>query len=634
MLTTMAKLDNNEAVETASLQSSGVQTRNQSSNSSADEINVDSLSTSITPKKRRLTDDTSSPESFLASPPPTTPAPSLPVSSAVESQWQRFAQKETNLEALLHHSFDKISELVGSSISMKTCVQSNDSTQQDEAQENQDSSRFQGERTDDHGVLDENQGGSSMSASVIHKVVVKEKATNALLKQENATLEAKYKDSEDKIEQLKQEISKHQDEIEKSKLEVQKAHQEVQKYQAQAKESRNKQEALAMQLQNLQVVVQETKKSSQLLLDQQDEITQMARTMEEHYIQSQATSIQERRQYSQLQQEHKILLQDKEKLQQQVQSLQKELKAKDDEIQQHWQQSVKTLQQKQTWNIQRIESLEQELQESKTLTLQALTTTAQSESTSQQLQTELASLQSTIDENNQEAQTKQDQAQLQLQESHQKYQAQQQTNQKLVAQLKQVQHQCQDFRLELFAMEQLLQEQRTRANIAPAAHGNHQEHVLCAHKCRSLNLTPPTHRTNTAITPTTHHKGSGTTTIRIVPPSRPLYVCLHCVQAIAQPMLTTTTRQKSSNRSKRRSDSKDDSTKKVAPESTGNNEAPDPKDTSSRQTEPVLAAKPTDGLDTTKTTPSPKTRLTSAVARMVGPPASSCEGTKNNNDGK
>ena len=184
----MAKLDNNEADETASLQSSGVQNRNQSSNCSDDESNVDSLSTSITPKKRRLTDDASSPESFLASPPPTTPAPSLPVSSAVESQWQRFAQKEANLEALLRHSFDKISELVGLSVSMKTCVQSNDSTLQDENQEHQDSSRFQGEATNDHEVLDENEGGSSLSASVIHNVVVKEKATNALLKQENATL--------------------------------------------------------------------------------------------------------------------------------------------------------------------------------------------------------------------------------------------------------------------------------------------------------------------------------------------------------------------------------------------------------------------------------------------------------------
>ncbi|CAJ1966516.1 unnamed protein product [Cylindrotheca closterium] len=498
------------------------------------------------------------------------------------------------------------------------------------------------------------------------------------------------------IEHLKETISKQQDEIHQTEKEVQQAHQETQKYQAQAKTSQNKHEALAMQLHNLQVVVQETKKSSQLLLDQQDELTHMARSMEEQYFQTQATNMQQQRQHSHLQQEHQALLQDKEKLQNRVKHLQNDLKAKERQIQQHWQQSVKTLEQKQVWNVQRIEALEDELQESKTLTLQALTTTQKSEATSQQLQTELATLQSTLDECQQEYKSQQEQLQAQLDESRQKCQSKEHSNQKLVAQMKQVQHQGQDFRLELQAMEQILKEQHKRRNkggsttsiISPATNSNtttNQQQVLCAEKCRACQLPYalglPQHYA-TISSPTNHHPNAAKTNTKTITPTTaaltkaatfrlvqstsattttttsPLYVCLHCVQAIAQPILASTSSKrknggKSSSRGRKRRSApgeKIDCMKKAVPVGSGIGNSDkqavgpipggDDGTNNSRKkhcfmteaAESMVSSTTTGtGTDAAKVATngqeaslhlSPKTRLTSAVARMVGPPSS------------
>ncbi|KAL3940567.1 MAG: hypothetical protein SGBAC_004923 [Bacillariaceae sp.] len=655
----------NEATHFPSLLGNGKQNHNQSSSSSSDEESNDSLSAPNTPNKRGLTDASSPESSMVASPATATDDSSPPITDAVSSQWQRFAQKESNFEALLQHSFDKISELVVSSPFSKTCIQRNAAQQQGQAR--LDGSTLQGAETrnDNREDSNENEDKMSSSAAVIGQVVAMEKATNALLKQEYASLESQHKDSQTQIEKLKETVSKQQDEILQAKQELQNAQQETHKYQAQAKDSRTKREGLSMQLHSLQVVVQETKKSAQLLLDQQEELTHMSRSMEEQYIQSQATSIQQQRQHSQLQKEHQVLLQDKEKLQQQVQVLQKELKGKQREIQQHWQQSVKTLEQKQVWNIQRIESLEDELQKSRTLTLEALTTTAKSVETSKQLQTELASLQSTLEESQQETKVQQDQAKAELDENNRKCQSQYRSNQKLMAQLKQVQHQRHDFRLELQVMEQLLQDQRKSAKqqrgstsvasaISPTTttktttstynNSNNNHQVLCAHKCNACQLPNlggglPHHSTTNPkamiISPTANTAAAKNAKIRIVQSTPPLYVCLHCIQAIAQPILANsptsskTKKTGKSNGRKRRSTSGDEASdrasKKAAPDSGSGKEAAvidNPTSLSSADATSQSNSKSTAGVNKTsdlEAAPLIKTRLTSAVARMVGP---------------
>jgi len=149
---------------------------------------------------------------------------------------------------------------------------------------------------------------------------------------------------------------------------------------------------LATQLQALQMVIDETKRASHVLLEEQDEITQKAQSVEQQYVQSQAELARANTQRKKLQQQNLELTQATKSLEGNIQELKTRLDHQRAETKQ-WKQSCDELQAMEDSQQQRMHRLEQELQQAQTLLVDATATAAETEATTTQLKDSMEKLQ-------------------------------------------------------------------------------------------------------------------------------------------------------------------------------------------------------------------------------------------------
>ena len=149
---------------------------------------------------------------------------------------------------------------------------------------------------------------------------------------------------------------------------------------------------LATQLQALQQVVEETKRASHLLLEEQDEISQKAQAVEQQYVQTQAELARANAQREKIQQENVELGKKTKSLESTIRQLTSELDHKNAEVK-HLQQSRSELQSAEDSQHERLERVEKELQQTRALLVDATETAAETEATTVDLKNGMEKLQ-------------------------------------------------------------------------------------------------------------------------------------------------------------------------------------------------------------------------------------------------
>lgn len=163
---------------------------------------------------------------------------------------------------------------------------------------------------------------------------------------------------------------------------------------------------LESQLEALQVVVQETKRASQLLLREHEEITQRTQTMEQTYVQAQADLARSKTQRQKLQLHNEELVREKQCLEAQIHELKSNMTLEEMDGQ-RWKQSCSELQQSEKMRQARIERLEEDLQHSSNLLVEATAVAVETESTSTELKHSLEKMQQTVETLHKDLETKQ-----------------------------------------------------------------------------------------------------------------------------------------------------------------------------------------------------------------------------------
>jgi hypothetical protein len=146
--------------------------------------------------------------------------------------------------------------------------------------------------------------------------------------------------------------------------------------------------ALVTKVEALELVVAETKRASQLLLEEQQQVTQGAQGMEMQFMQVQTDLARSNAAQQKMQQ-------DKRKLERRLAQLQDNLQEATRDLEQekskrlHWKRQTEELQAKETIQQERMNRLEQELQESKTLLVDATSAAAETKLAKQEVQAAL-----------------------------------------------------------------------------------------------------------------------------------------------------------------------------------------------------------------------------------------------------
>eukprot|EP00980_Cylindrotheca_fusiformis_P023085 scaffold10099_cov149-Cylindrotheca_fusiformis.AAC.4 len=162
---------------------------------------------------------------------------------------------------------------------------------------------------------------------------------------------------------------------------------------------------LESQLEALQLVVQETKRASQVLLREHEEITQRTQTVEQKYVQAQADLVRSNAQRQKLQRANENLARDKQLLETQMHDLKTNMELQDMDSQ-RWQQTCSDLQHSEKMSQACIERLEGDLQHANNLLVEATAATAEKESTSIELRQSLVKMQQTVEALHKELETK------------------------------------------------------------------------------------------------------------------------------------------------------------------------------------------------------------------------------------
>ena len=153
---------------------------------------------------------------------------------------------------------------------------------------------------------------------------------------------------------------------------------------------------LESQLEALQVVVQETKLASQLLLSEQEEVTQKAQSVEQKYVEAQAELARSNAQKQKLQQSNEELMHSKQNLELQLQELLTKLENEEMETK-RWKMSYQDLEGIEKTQQESIRRLEDDVEQANTLLVEATSTAAETESTSLDLKNNLEKMQQTVE---------------------------------------------------------------------------------------------------------------------------------------------------------------------------------------------------------------------------------------------
>lgn len=141
---------------------------------------------------------------------------------------------------------------------------------------------------------------------------------------------------------------------------------------------------LASQLQALQIVIEETKRASKVLLEEQNDVEQKAQSVEQKYIQTQAELARVNLQRKKLQRRNLELTENAVAAENQIRDLKLHLDHQKEETK-HMEHSCVELESMEACRRQRVEQLEVELHQTQTLLVDATSTAAETESASNEL---------------------------------------------------------------------------------------------------------------------------------------------------------------------------------------------------------------------------------------------------------
>lgn len=143
-----------------------------------------------------------------------------------------------------------------------------------------------------------------------------------------------------------------------------------------------------MKVDALETVVQETKRASQQLLEEQDQVHQSAQDMEAKFIQSQADLARSNASKQKMQQEHRSMKSQLDQLFQRLSDATHDLE-QEREAKEQWKRQAQELQATDKLRQERLDHLEKELQESKTLLMEATAAASESQQATQKIQSSL-----------------------------------------------------------------------------------------------------------------------------------------------------------------------------------------------------------------------------------------------------
>jgi DNA repair exonuclease SbcCD ATPase subunit len=169
--------------------------------------------------------------------------------------------------------------------------------------------------------------------------------------------------------------------------------------------------------------VSETKRASQLLLEEQQQVTQGAQTMEVQFVQAQADLARSNAAKQKMQQDHRKLERRLAQIQEKLQNASRDLEQEQSEKLQ-WKRQAEELLAKEKIQQERLDRLEKELQESKTLLVDATCAAAETTLAKQEIQAALGRM----EEANQ-------QLHRQLQEQQQLLRKEKESHQQVLAQV-------------------------------------------------------------------------------------------------------------------------------------------------------------------------------------------------------
>jgi hypothetical protein len=299
--------------------------------------------------------------------------------STVQSGWQTFCSKGTRFKTLLDDALVKLSD---------------------------DAVPLASERKDAVGTASNDITSSNSYPSTVATVARQKTTECIMLQQQLEKVKSEHVQAIALNNDLREGAKQQAARLQKMTTALNLASQNTAKARTEVDEAEAAAITLESHLEALQVVVQETKRASQLLLREHEEITQRAQTMEQKYVQAQADLVRSNSQRQKLQRDDEELIQSKRSLEIQIHDLKTHMDVEEMEGK-RWEQSCSELQQSEKMSQARIERLEEDLQCSSNLLVEATATAAETESTSTELKHSLEKMQQNIESLHKELETKQ-----------------------------------------------------------------------------------------------------------------------------------------------------------------------------------------------------------------------------------